>query len=132
MLHAMREVDRVRTAPYGTWTSPLSARLVAAASVQVSRVLLDEDDVYWLERRPGEKGRSTIVMRDPHGRIADVTPAGGNVRTLAQEYGGGAYTVSRGTVYYSQFTDQRVYRLTPGGAPEPLTPAGRWRYADYA
>jgi dipeptidyl aminopeptidase/acylaminoacyl peptidase len=33
------------------------------------------------------------------------------------------------TVYYSQFSDQRLYRITPGGVPEALTPEG-YRYAE--
>jgi dipeptidyl aminopeptidase/acylaminoacyl peptidase len=119
------------TAPYGTWTSPLPARSVAAGGVQLSRVILDGDDLYWIERRPEEGGRSVVVTRGPQGRIADVTPAEADVRTRVHEYGGAAYTVSGGTVYYSQFTDQRVYRLAPGGVPEPLTPPGQWCYADY-
>ena len=119
------------TAPYGTWTSPLSARSVAAGGVQLSRVILDGDDLYWLERRPEEGGRSVVVTRSPQGRIADVTPIGTNVRTRVHEYGGAAYTVSRRTIYFSEFADQRVYRLEAGGVPEPLTPAGKWCYADY-
>jgi len=119
------------TAPYGTWISPLSARIVASGSVQLSRVVLDSDDLYWLERRPEEGGRSVVARRDPLGRIADVTPIGTNVRTRVHEYGGAAYAVSRGTIYYSEFADQRLYRLEAGGVPEPLTPAGQWYYADY-
>ena len=69
--------------------------------------------------------------QSPDGRIADVTPAGTNVRTRVHEYGGAAYTVSGGIVYFSEFADQRVYRLEPGGVPEPLTPPGRFCYADY-
>src|SRR5437773_8238115 len=90
-------------APYGTWTSPLSARSVSAGSVQLSRVILDGDDLYWLERRPEEGGRGVVVTRGPHGRIADVTPIGTNVRTRVHEYGGAAYTVSRRTIYFSEF-----------------------------
>ena len=118
-------------APYGTWTSPLSARSVSAGSVQLSRVILDGDDLYWLERRPEEGGRGVVVTRGPHGRIADVTPIGTNVRTRVHEYGGAAYTASQRIIYYSEFADQRVYRLEAGGVPEPLTPAGQWCYADF-
>jgi len=120
------------TAPYGTWKSPLTARAVAAGGLQFSSVILDGDDIYWLERRPEEGGRSVVVKRSPDGRIADVTPGGTNVRTRVHEYGGGAYSVSHGIIYYSEFTDQRVYRLEPGGVPRPLTPPGDWFYADYA
>src|SRR5262249_46212556 len=48
------------------------------------------------------------------------------------EYGGAAYAVSRGTVYYSEFADQRIYCLTSAGQVEPLTPPGDWFYADFA
>ncbi len=93
-------------------------------------VALDGDDIYWIEGRPDEDGRNVIVKRSADGRIADVTPAGTNVRTRVHEYGGAAYTVSRGIVYYAEFADQRLYRLEPGGTPEPLTPPGDWFYAD--
>ena len=35
-----------------------------------------------------------------------------------------------GTVYFSNFDDQRLYRLVPGSMPEPLTPPVDLRYAD--
>jgi dipeptidyl aminopeptidase/acylaminoacyl peptidase len=117
-------------APYGAWKSPLTAHGVAAGALQLSRVILDGDDTYWLERRPEEGGRSVVVKRSRDGRIADVTPAGTNVRTRVHEYGGAAYVVSGGTIYYSEFADQRLYRLEPRGTPEPLTPPGDWFYAD--
>ena len=114
----------------GAWKSPLTARAVAAGGLQLSRVILDGDDIYWLERRPEESGRSVVVKRSRDGRITDVTPAGTNVRTRVHEYGGAAYAVSGGTIYYSEFTDQRLYRLEPRGVSEPLTPPGDWFYAD--
>jgi dipeptidyl aminopeptidase/acylaminoacyl peptidase len=46
------------------------------------------------------------------------------------EYGGGAFTVRDGVLYFSQFDDQRLYQQLPGQPPQPLTPAGAWRYAD--
>src|SRR5258708_28405520 len=82
-------------APYGTWRSPLSARSVAAGGVQLSRVVLDADDLYWFERRPGEGGRGVVVTRTPDGRIADATPSGTNVRTHVHEYGGAARSEER-------------------------------------
>jgi dipeptidyl aminopeptidase/acylaminoacyl peptidase len=33
-------------------------------------------------------------------------------------------------VYFSNFADQRLYRVTPGEAPEPVTAEGALRYAD--
>ena len=71
-----------------------------------------------------------IVRRTPDGRISDVTPPGFNVRSRVHEYGGAAYTVDRGTVFFSNFDDQRLYRQDAGRRRrEPLTPKGYF-YAD--
>jgi dipeptidyl aminopeptidase/acylaminoacyl peptidase len=104
--------------------------VVAAGALRLGSVVLEGDDIYWLEGRPEEAGRNVVVKRSADGSTADVTPPGSNVRSRVHEYGGAAYTVSHGTVYYSEFGDQRLYRLRPGGVPEALTPAGNWFYAD--
>ncbi len=119
-----------RVAPYGSWKSPITAELVASKAVQLGQVRLDGDTIFWVELRPAESGRNVLVRRTPDGRIADVTPAAFNVRTLAHEYGGAAYTVDRGTVYFSSYADQRLYRQDPGAEPRLITSAGERRYAD--
>jgi dienelactone hydrolase len=124
-------------APYGTWLSPLGAATVAAAGLRLSAVAVDGDNIYWLEGRPTEGGRNALVMRSPDGRTEDVTPRDMNVRTRVHEYGGGAYAVADGVVYFANFQDQRVYRTgaglqASGVAPEPVTPAGEFFYADFA
>jgi dipeptidyl aminopeptidase/acylaminoacyl peptidase len=101
-------------------------------------VTVDGDDVYWLERRPNEGGRSVLVRRRADGRDEELTPQGFNVRTRVHEYGGGAYVVAGGKVYFSNFTDQRVYRTgSPAGSAEhdlayAVTPADNCFYADFA
>ena len=120
-----------RTAPYGSWKSPITADLLVSNNVAHERILIDGDDVYWVETRPSERGRCVVVRRTGAGEISDITPSGFNSRTRVHEYGGGAYTVEQGAVYFSNFADQRLYRQTPGSKPEPLTPAGDVRYADY-
>jgi dipeptidyl aminopeptidase/acylaminoacyl peptidase len=121
--------SRKQIAPYGSWPSPLSAARVTAGGLRLDQIQLDGDDVYWLEGRPSEAGRNVIVRRSPSGEITDVTPPGFNVRSRVHEYGGGAYTVSRGTIFFSNFADQRIYRQEPGGTPQPMTPEGGG-YAD--
>jgi dipeptidyl aminopeptidase/acylaminoacyl peptidase len=112
--------------------SPLTAQTVAAAALRLGGITVESEAIYWIEGRPEEGGRNVVVKRSPDGRIGDVTPATTNVRTRVHEYGGAAYTVSQGTVYYSEFADQRLYKLASGGTPEPLTPPGDWFYADCA
>ncbi len=129
-----------QTAPYGSWSSPITSDLIVASSVGLGEILLDGADVYWLESRPQEGGRSVLVRRAADGAIADVTPplsAGGppvfNVRTRVHEYGGGAYLVSAGTVYFCNDADQRLYRQDHGAAPVAITPdSGRPRGLRYA
>jgi dipeptidyl aminopeptidase/acylaminoacyl peptidase len=116
-------------APYGTWTSPLTAARVTAGALGFEHLLLDAGDLYWAERRPSEGGRTVVVRRGDDGRVSDVTPPGFDARTRVHEYGGAAYTVDRGTVYFANFADQRLYRQTGLGTPVPLTRAGYF-YAD--
>src|SRR5215470_1486793 len=116
-----------KTAPYGSWRSPITSDLIVAEAIGLGDVLLDGDDVYWIESRPQEAGRNVVVRANGG---ADVTPAGFNARTRVHEYGGGAVTIAGGVVYFSNFKDQRLYRQAPGGAPEAITPEAKLRYAD--
>ncbi len=122
-----------RVAPYGSWRSPISAELIASASVGLSSVMLAGDDIYWVEGRPAEGGRNVIVRRTPDERIADVLPPPYNARTRVHEYGGGAYAIADyGAIVFSNYADQRLYRIPPAGAPQPLALTLELRYADLA
>ncbi len=116
-------------APHGTWASPLTAARVAAGAVRLDQIHLDGDDVYWVEGRASEGGRSVIVRRTPDGVNSDVTPPTFNVRTRVHEYGGAAYAIDRGVVYFSNFADQRLYRQPLGAPPVALTTEGYY-FAD--
>ena len=124
-----------RTAPYGSWRSPITSDLIVAQSITLSEVRLDGGDIYWLEGRPQEQGRSVIVRGEENGTTADITPPPFNARTRVHEYGGGSWTVADGVVYFSSFADGRLYRQARAEPPCALTPApsvrGRdWRFAD--
>lgn len=120
-------------APYGSWSSPISASMLATAGVGLGETWLEDGVAWWIETRPSEAGRSVVVKGDPFSSPVDVTPQGFNVRTMAHEYGGGAYCVDRGVVVFSNFDDQRLWRQDPGGEPVPITREvadGGWRFAD--
>lgn len=120
-----------KTAPYGSWKSPITSDLIVADSIGVGSTDILDGAMYWQELRPKEDGRLVVVQHTPDGKTTDLIPQPFNARTRVHEYGGHAYTVSKGTVYFSNFTDQRLYRLEPGGSPVPITPEVDLRYADY-
>jgi dipeptidyl aminopeptidase/acylaminoacyl peptidase len=122
----------VKLAPYGSWKSPITSDLIVAKSIGLSEIRFDGSDIYWLESRPEEGGRNVVVR---HISGEDFNPSPFNVRTRCHEYGGGAWTVADGTLYFSNYVDQRLYRLAHNGTrygttPVPLTPEGAWRFAD--
>ncbi|MEG3880726.1 S9 family peptidase, partial [Microcoleus sp. herbarium7] len=116
--------------PYGSWKSPITSDLIVSGTVGLGQIAIGGDDIYWVEGRPSEGGRSVIVRRTPDGKITDVTPAPFNVRTRVHEYGGAAFAVAGGTIYFSHFADQRIYCQKLDSQPEPLTPAADCSYAD--
>ncbi|MGH2480610.1 MAG: TolB family protein, partial [Ktedonobacteraceae bacterium] len=123
-------MTHMHTAPYGSWKSPIIPDLLLSNAINIGLCALDGEDTYWIEGRPSEGGRNVIVRRGADGAVADMTPPPFNARTRVHEYGGGDYVVSNGTLYFSNFVDQRLYRVTPGAEPEALTPEVKLRYAD--
>ncbi len=119
-----------KIAPYGSWKSPVTSELIISEIVGLGQTALDGRDVYWIEMRPAEGGRSVIVRRTAEGKIEDITPRPFNARTRVHEYGGGDFAVSEGSVFFSNFADQRLYRQDPGAEPRPMTEGTDRRYAD--
>ncbi|MEO0885669.1 MAG: S9 family peptidase [Cyanobacteria bacterium J06648_10] len=126
-----------KTTPYGSWQSPITSDLIVSSSIRLGKVQLDGADIYWSELRPTEGGRQLVVRYGPEdelGTVNDLIPAPFNVRTRVHEYGGGAYLLHKGTIYFSNFTDQRLYVQKAGAEPVPLTPevapTAGLRYAD--
>src|SRR5258707_2007035 len=126
-----------KTAPYGSWLSPITSDLIVAQSIALAEVRLDGEHVYWLEGRPQEQGRMVVVRADwGGGNAIDMTPKPFSARTRVHEYGGGAWTVARGVVTFSNFSDGRLYSVSAAAPrPQALTPAPpaperQWRYAD--
>ncbi|OKK22492.1 acyl-peptide hydrolase [Streptomyces sp. CB00455] len=124
------------TRPYGSWPSPLDARLAASLDGRPEYVGTVGPEVWWTEPRPREGGRRTLVRRTSQGaggpgRDGAVLPAPWNVRSRVTEYGGhpwaGVQRPEGGPLLvFVHFADQRLYAFepdAPGGAePRPLTP----------
>jgi len=122
-------------APYGSWDSPITPDLLVSDAIRLGSIAVDGDVIYWVEARPQENGRQVIVRHNQNGRNEDVLPQEYSARTLAHEYGGRAIAARDGVIYFSNLSDQRVYRMNPGEAPfaiSPEPPTERSiRYADF-
>lgn len=114
------------TAAYGSWRSPVTAAVVAeggtASGGLMSEIRYHDGNWYWIEPRPHEGGRHALMVRAVDGSVHDVVPSAFNVRTQVYEYGGGDYCLVEDAVLFSNFSDQRLYRLTPGETPQPISP----------
>ena len=122
------------THPYGSWPTPITSELVVRSARLPSGVAVDGDDLWWSESRPEEGGRTAVLHRGANGVVTEVLAAPWNARTAVHEYGGGAWWVDRGVLWFADWTTQRLHRLEPGGEPVALTPdpvvARGLRFAD--
>lgn len=119
---------------YGFWDSPLSADDVVTAGDTVdlsSGVRVGGGRVIWAESRPREGGRVTLLEEGTTSPI-EILPTGYSARSAVHEYGGAAFSIVGEDVYFVNWDDQRIYRLT-NDEPQPVTPEPpsprAWRYS---
>ncbi len=108
------EPDPAVECPFGAWATPVTSEVVVAAAVRLGEVRVDGTDVVWAEGRPAEGGRTQLVRRRADGGTDELLPEGRNARTAVHEYGGAAWWVRDGVVWFTDWADQRLYRLEPG------------------
>ena len=116
-------------APYGAWSSPLSAQRLAAAATAIGHVRACGGRLYWTETRPAEGGRVALLTSD--GDAREVLPPGYSVRSRVHEYGGVAFLPLGARLLFANAADQRLHLVETGQPPRALTPPG-CRYADGA
>jgi dipeptidyl aminopeptidase/acylaminoacyl peptidase len=124
-----------RVLPYGSWPTPVTSEVVVASAVGLSELRVDGEDVAWSEVRPSEGGRTALVRLAADGTRSELLEPDQNARTAVHEYGGAAWWVRDGILWFCSWPDQRLYRRDPAtGSAEPLTPAPAAprgdRYAD--
>lgn len=122
--------SRAAAAPFGSWKSPVTAELIAGATIRLGQIALLGEQIYWSEGRPQEQGRNVVVRRAPDGALRDLTAPPFNVRTRAHEYGGGAFLPLSDGLVFSHDVDQQLYRIDADGEASPLTRTPQRRYAE--
>jgi hypothetical protein len=119
----------------GSWKSPISPQLLAAAGVSLGFTQGIADEIYWDESRPAEGGRTAVVSRTQ----GDLLAAPWSAVTRVHEMGGLSWLVCnwRGEtgLLFSEKSDQRIYWKTSNADPVAVTPvssAGTLaRYSDF-
>lgn len=120
-------------APFGTWQSEITPEMVSSSSTRYASVAIDGRDIYWLEGRPQEKGR-TVIVRLHDGERQDVLPTPYNVRSRVHEYGGGGMAVKGGQIWFVNDANQQIYHIVDISHGEEgvwqVTKADGCRFAD--
>jgi hypothetical protein len=116
----------VTTAAYGKWKSPITVDLLTGSAVAVSEIKAHKQDLYFLESRPYEKGR-TVLCKLSGNAGEGLVGTEANVRTRVHEYGGAPFAIGPdNSVVYSDASDNRLYKIQ-AGKTEPLTAADSLR-----
>ncbi|XP_042409315.1 probable dipeptidyl-peptidase 5 isoform X2 [Zingiber officinale] len=123
------------TSPYGSWKSPITADVVCSSGKELGGMAVAGDGrLVWIETRHDQGGRAVLVKESAkmEEKPMDIIPPEFASRTLAQ-YGGGAFAVLDDTIIFSNYKDQRLYKLTIGSStPIPITPDYRGTLVCYA
>ena len=111
---------------------PLAASRVVGSAPSLKEVTLADGQLYWLEQRPAEQGRTTLLQRpadQPAAAPRELTPAPWNLRSRVHVYGGGSYCCGPGLVVFIDAKDRCLWRLDLSEPPSPprrlTTPAAR-------
>ena len=119
------------TQAFGSWPSSISAELITKAAPSLNFIQSQGDNLYWVEGRPWDAGRSVIMCRDSTGSIKDLLPSPFSHYSKVHEYGGMAYAAGQNHLYFVNAADQCIYQLDlqSGQTPKAITSPGL-RFAD--
>ncbi len=111
-------------APFGSWSSPLTALAVASGSPRFGELAHIGSDVIWAESRPGYDRSGVVFLSQPDTAMNQELLPGAKIsaRTHVNEYGGGAFWV-----HGDPRSDGRIYWVD--AASEGLLWAGSDAYA---
>ncbi len=108
---------------------PLPAAVAVGRATSVAEPRLNGGRLFWLEQRPSERGRTTLMGRRPGEAAVELTAGPWNLRSRVHEYGGGAYAVAGDQLVFVDDGDRCLWQLSlaspeapaPAAAPRRLT-----------
>ncbi|HUC14508.1 MAG TPA: prolyl oligopeptidase family serine peptidase [Acidimicrobiales bacterium] len=120
-----------KVSPFGTWESPLAASDLVEGSLglgyptQTGSGGGTRPRIVWQEARPAEGGRVALVAWDgPEEGCRELLPPEMSARSTVHEYGGRAWAIGGPggrALVTSNFSDQRLWDISPGKPPRPLS-----------
>lgn len=130
-----------KTVSYGQWPSGLPAEKIYQLSESASFMRPGKHGVFFLLNIPAEDNIQALMHLSDSGHLQRVSPTGVNVRSRLHEYGGLPYCSTADTVFYCDFSSQRIMRqpfdqqTQTAGQATTLTPRtdnpAALRYADF-
>ena len=118
------------------WHSPITPELITQHKNTPLDLFKTNTGLIWLKSCGDEDGRVSIfTLPNDNSPSRELTPSPYNARSKVHEYGGGAVLVAADKLYFSNFTDHRLYEIDLGDAetsilPRAVTPVSNRRYAD--
>ncbi|MES2615515.1 MAG: prolyl oligopeptidase family serine peptidase [Bdellovibrionota bacterium] len=116
---------------FGKWKSWLEPKHIAQKSVGFADLQVDCDKIYWTESRPGEQGRTCIVSYHQNNLVTDETPNVYHVSTGVHGYGGGAFLVKDGIIYFVDAITNQVFKKEQAVFSQ-ITNKNGYSYADFS
>jgi acetyl esterase/lipase len=101
----------------------LPAAMAVGRAPTLKEPLLEQGRLFWLEQRPAENGRTTLMLRPrPEAASIELTPGNWNLRSRVHDYGGGAYAVADSLVVFVHDGDRCLWSLElPQQGSDPAT-----------
>jgi len=111
--------DNTAAGPAGA--APLAAPVAAGRAPCLREPLLSGGRLFWLEQRPRERGRTTLLMAPAHDPAAavELTPGAWDLRSRLHGYGGGAYAVDGSDLVWVHDGDRCLWHRSLAGAATP-------------
>jgi len=100
-----------KQSPYGSWESAITPEKIIEGGLKFNEVRIDNNDIYFLEGRPSESGRSAILKHNSDGTTSDIIPDNFNSRNAVHEYGGGSFVARERVVFFTNWEDQLIYKV---------------------
>ena len=103
---------KTKVAKFSDWISPLTPELIFSDRQAVSNLLPWNNGLLFLLSDPSEGNSQALMFRHSDGVVIRLSPVGMNIRSRVHEYGGFPFTTDENSVFYCNFADQEIYKLT--------------------